>query len=53
MPAEYFFMDVLGEKAKAPIVMLLGAGAIMVITLWTSKKARNVSQTEVKLARQG
>ena len=46
-------MDVLGEKAKAPMVMLLGAGAIMVITLWTSKKARNVSQTEVKLARQG
>lgn len=53
VPAESFFMDVLGEKAKAPIVMLLGAGAIMVITLWTSKKARNVSQTEVKLARQG
>ena len=53
VPAESFFMDVLGEKAKAPMTMLLGAGAIMVITLWTSKKARNVSQTEVKLARQG
>lgn len=53
LPADSFFMDILGEKARAPIYMLLSAGVIMVITLWTSKKARNVSQTEVKLARQG
>ena len=50
---DLFFMDILEEKAKAPIFMLLSAGIIMVTTLWTSKKARNVSQTEVKLARQG
>ena len=53
MAPDLFFMDILGDKAKAPLFMLLGAGAIMVVTLWTSKKARNVSQTEVKLARQG
>lgn len=53
MAPNAFFMDILGEKAKAPMVMLIGAGTIMVVTLWTSKKARNVSQTEVKLARQG
>ena len=53
MEASLFFMDVLDAKAKAPLIMLLGAGGIMVVTLWTSKKARNVSQTEVKLARQG
>ena len=53
MAPDLFFMDILGDKAKAPLFMLLGAGVIMVITLWTSKKARNVSQTEVKLARQG
>lgn len=53
LPADAFFMDILGEKAKAPLYMLMSAGIIMVATLWTSKKARNVSQTEVKLARQG
>ena len=53
MAPDLFFMDILGDEAKAPLFMLLGAGVIMVITLWTSKKARNVSQTEVKLARQG
>lgn len=51
--ASGYFMDVLASKAKAPIYMLLAAGVIMIITLWSSKKARNVMQTEVKLARQG
>lgn len=51
--ADSYFMSILGEKAQAPLYMLILAGVIMVITLWTSKKARNVSQTEVKLARQG
>lgn len=51
--ADSYFMHVLSAKTKAPLYMLLAAGIVMVITLWTSKKARNVSQTEVKLARQG
>lgn len=37
----------------APFYYLLIAGIIMVITLWTSKKARNVIETEMSLARQG
>ncbi|MDL2230486.1 inorganic phosphate transporter [Alistipes sp. OttesenSCG-928-L06] len=45
----------MGDLAK-PVVadtwILLAAGLIMAATLWTSKKARNVSATEINLARQ-
>ena len=45
----------MGDLAK-PVVantwILLAAGGIMAITLWTSKKARTVSATELNLARQ-
>lgn len=37
----------------APIHYLLIAGIIMVITLWTSKKAKSVIETELSLSRQG
>jgi hypothetical protein len=47
-----FRMVALSEPVKTPTVLLLVAGVIMVITLFTSKKARTVSQTEIKLARQ-
>jgi phosphate/sulfate permease len=47
-----FLMGALSEPVKTPTIFLLGAGVIMVITLFTSKKARTVSQTEIKLARQ-
>ena len=47
-----FRMVALSEPVKTPTVFLLVAGVIMVITLFTSKKARTVSQTEIKLARQ-
>lgn len=47
-----FLMGALSEPVKTPTVFLLVAGVIMVITLFTSKKARTVSQTEIKLARQ-
>ncbi|MDR0954622.1 MAG: inorganic phosphate transporter [Rikenellaceae bacterium] len=44
----------MGDLAK-PVVantwILLTAGLIMAVTLWTSKKARNVSATEINLAR--
>ena len=33
--------------------LLLFAGAIMVVTLWTSSKARNVIKTGIDLSRQG
>ena len=42
-----------GEIYIAPWYFLMSAGAIMVFTLITSKKARNVIKTSVSLARQG
>jgi len=41
----------LGE-IKTPLYFLIGAGLVMVITLWTSKKAQTVANTELKLSRQ-
>lgn len=45
----------MGQLA-APVVanpwILMGAGSIMVVTLWFSKKARSVTETEINLARQ-
>jgi len=42
----------LGGKVSIPTYFLLLAGLIMVITLYTSKKARSVIKTSVDLARQ-
>lgn len=46
-------MGSLSEPVKTPTIFLLAAGMIMVATLFLSKKARTVSQTEINLARQG
>lgn len=51
--ASEFPMDVLAQKIQAQPVMLFIAGAIMVVTLWFSKKARSVTETEIGLSRQG
>jgi len=45
-------MESLTGKIQTPPVFLVIAGLIMVITLWTSKKAKSVSETEINLARQ-
>lgn len=45
-------MGALQKKVQSNTLMLLGAGMIMVITLWMSKKARTVSKTELSLSRQ-
>ncbi len=45
-------MAALGKKVNTPTYMLLIAGSIMVSTLWISKKARTVTETEVRLGRQ-
>lgn len=45
-------MEALGEKVPTQPLLLFLAGAIMVLTLWLSKKARSVTETEVKLGRQ-
>ena len=46
-----FMMTSLTESARTPLVFLVGAGAIMVVSLATSKKARRVVETEVGLSR--
>ena len=45
-------MGALAENIPANMTFLLIAGGIMLLTLWTSKKAMHVSQTELKLASQ-
>ncbi|NND62309.1 MAG: inorganic phosphate transporter [Flavobacteriaceae bacterium] len=50
--ATTFSMEVLDKKVPAEPLLLFIAGAVMVITLWFSKKARTVADTEIGLARQ-
>ncbi|OSY87176.1 phosphate:sodium symporter [Tenacibaculum holothuriorum] len=51
--ANEFTMGVLANKVPSNTWLLLLAGLIMVITLWTSKKARAVIETGINLSRQG
>lgn len=53
VPATEFSMDVLAKKVPTESTLLFIAGAIMVVTLWFSKKAKSVTETEIGLARQG
>ncbi|TCK65028.1 phosphate transporter family protein [Winogradskyella wandonensis] len=46
-------MAVLEKKVPAEPYLLFIAGAIMVLTLWLSKKAKTVAETEISLSRQG
>jgi phosphate/sulfate permease len=50
---EAFSMGSLAQKVPSNIWLLLLAGAIMVITLWTSSKAKSVIETGINLSRQG
>ncbi|MCG8579131.1 MAG: inorganic phosphate transporter [Bacteroidales bacterium] len=45
-------MEALAGKVATPTYMLIIAGAIMVVTLWTSKKAKAVVKTSLDLSRQ-
>ena len=47
-----FSMEVLDKKVPAEPLLLFIAGGIMVITLWFSKKAKTVAETEIGLSRQ-
>lgn len=47
-----FLMTALGGKVPTPEIFLLIAGAIMVLTLYLSKKARSVLKTSIDLSRQ-
>ena len=53
IPASEFSMSVLTEKVPTPTILLFISGLIMVATLWLSKKARYVADTEINLAREG
>lgn len=50
--AHGFLMDSLNGPANTPVYFLIGAGVIMVVSLATSKKARNVTKTEIGLGSQ-
>ncbi len=45
-------MEALAKNIQPPTLVLLIAGIVMVITLWISRKARTVTQTEIGLAQQ-
>jgi Na+/phosphate symporter len=47
-----FTMEVLDKKMPAEPFLLFIAGGIMVATLWFSKKAKTVAETELSLSRQ-
>jgi phosphate/sulfate permease len=47
-----FNMAILNEPVRTKTYLLLIAGLIMIVTLWFSKKARSVTETEVNLGRQ-
>lgn len=47
-----FLMDSLNGSANTPFYFLIGAGMIMVVSLATSRKARQVTQTTVGLSAQ-
>ncbi|MCB0559704.1 MAG: inorganic phosphate transporter [Lewinellaceae bacterium] len=50
--AEDFGMAVLGHPVRTNTLLLLLAGIVMILTLWFSKKAQSVTETEVNLGRQ-
>jgi phosphate/sulfate permease len=50
---EFMMGALANDDIVAPFYFLLLAGVVMVITLWTSKKARSVIETGVNLSRQG
>ncbi|MGB5420142.1 anion permease, partial [Algibacter sp.] len=52
LPAD-FSMAVLEKKVPAEPLLLFISGGIMVLTLWFSKKAKTVAETEISLSTQG
>ncbi|MCW1952936.1 MAG: inorganic phosphate transporter [Flavobacteriia bacterium] len=51
--ATEFSMNILSKKVPTPTLLLFLSGIVMVATLWFSKKARYVADTEINLAREG
>lgn len=51
-PDTYMMSELASSDIVAPIWILFTSGAIMIFTLWTSKKARTVIETEMNLSSQ-
>ena len=51
--ANMFSMEVLSSKVPTPTILLVISGLVMVVTLWLSKKAKSVTETEINLSREG
>ncbi len=49
---EDILMSGLAKKVHTPTEFLVIAGVVMVLTLWLSRKARSVTETELNLSRQ-
>lgn len=45
-------MSALNENIPANMLFMLSAGVIMILTLWTSRKAMHVTETEISLSSQ-
>ena len=52
LPAEQLSMEALRAPVRTDSWVLMIAGGIMMLTLWTSKKSQSVTETEVNLGRQ-
>ena len=52
-PVQSMTMEGLKENIQTPQIFLIIAGALMILTIWFSKKTLNVMQTEMKLSQQG
>ncbi len=53
IPAEEFGMGILAAEVETPTILLFITGLVMVATLWFSKRAFYVTDTEINLAREG
>lgn len=51
-PDTYMMNELASSDIVAPFWILLAAGLIMMVTLWTSKKAKTVIETEMSLSSQ-
>ncbi len=49
---DMFSMEMLAKPVHTEVGFLIAAGVVMILTLWFSKKARTVIETEVNLSRQ-
>lgn len=51
-PNTYMMSELASSEIVAPMWILFASGIVMIVTLWTSKKARTVIETEMSLSSQ-